>query len=114
MWKRGITSKNVKRLDGFLIARVDKKDTRLPYEIWLHSLGKRGKMGNLPRVGAVLGKRVVPISISETPEILSRDVMPKEEVIFDWVRQNRKALMLHWNGVIDDFEVLVVVSKPVD
>ena len=113
MWKRGITSKNVRRVDGFLIARVDKKDTRLPYEIWLHSLGKRGKMGNLPRVGAVLGKKVIPISISETPEILSHDELPEENFILDWVRQNHKALMLHWDGVIDDYEVLAVVSKPV-
>ena len=113
MREQGVVSNNIYTVDGFLVARVDKEDTELPYDILLHSLGKEGEMGDHPRVGVVVGEKVVPVSISDNPEELSMDTLPQESVIFEWIGHYYKALRLHWDGIIDDLEVLVAVSKPV-
>lgn len=113
MQKKRVVSKNIHMVDGFLVARVDRNDTGLPYDILLHSLGKDGEKGDHPRIGVVVGEKVIPVSIYENPEVLSMDTLPQESVIFEWIRQYYKALMLHWDGIIDDLEVLVAVSKPV-
>ena len=77
-------------------------------------MGREVKRGDIPRIGAVVGKKVIPISISDDPEILSRDKIPQEEAVLEWVRYYHKVLMLHWNGEITDYEVLAAVSKPVE
>ena len=55
----------------FEMANVSKKDTKLPYDIWIDSEGKNRNIApNYPRLKVDCNGDRIPVSISENPEIL--------------------------------------------
>ncbi len=103
---------NVKRkqIDGFFVACATAKETGLPYDILLDSLGTEKKHPGCPRVGVVVDDMVVPVSISEEPVILSGFSFKGSAEICDWVIQNHIPLRMHWDKILDDLEILTIIS----
>ena len=97
-------------IDDFFVTRIDRRNTRLPYDILLNSRGTCGLDGHLPRVGMVCGEMVIPVSVTEEPLPLSDDRPAGTESVLIWVKHNKNLLLMHWMGRITDHEVLKLVS----
>ena len=91
----------------FEMANVSKKDTKLPYDIWIDSEGKnRNTKQNYPRLKVDYNGDRIPVSISEDPEILVKKEIPEFPKIKSWVKKYSIVLLQHWNKEITDREAL--------
>lgn len=101
------------------MANIDKRDTNLPVNIWVHSshCGKK-TAHHLPRVKMQKfanndnsESNVVPVSISLHPKILVTNCklgISKSELskVFNFISNNYDLFMSHWNCVITDKQLL--------
>ncbi len=92
----------------FEMANVSKKDTKLPYDIWIDSEGKNRNTGkqNYPRLIVDCNGERIPVSISENPEILVRKRIPEFPKVRYWIKKYLAVLLQHWNNEITDREAL--------
>ena len=91
----------------FEMANVSKKDTKLPYDIWIDSEGKHRKTKqNCPRLEVDCNGDRIPVSISEDPVILLRKNIPEFPKIKIWIKKYSVVLLQHWNKEITDKEAL--------
>ena len=91
----------------FEMANVSKKDTKLPYDIWIDSEGKnRNTKQNYPRLIIDYNGERIPVSISEGPEILVKKTIPRFPKIKSWIKKYSVVLLQHWNKEITDREAL--------
>ena len=91
----------------FEMANVSKKDTKLPYDLWIDSEGKnRNTKQNYPRLIVDYNGDRIPVSISEDPEILVKKKIPEFSIIKSWIRKYSIVLLQHWNKEITDREAL--------
>lgn len=104
-------NKRYKNLDGFFVICAAPKETGLPYDVLMDSLGIEKRFPGCPRVGVVVGDLVIPVEISDNPVILSRYDFPKAEEVLCWVFRHRTELFRHWNKELSDREILETVSK---
>ncbi len=104
---------NVKleKIDGFLVACAAAKETGLPYDILLDSVGAIKEDPGCPRIGVVVGDIVIPVSISEEPVILSGDSFEGSAQIFSWVSRHHIPLKMHWNKALTDREMLMIAEN---
>ena len=98
--------KNVKRkhIDGFLVVCATPKETGLPYDILMDSLGSEKETKEYPKLGVVIQDMVVPA-------ILSGTTFKDSEKILEWVKKNHVLLLKHWNKELSDLEVLEELVK---
>lgn len=72
----------------FDMANVSKKDTKLPYDIWIDSEGKnRNTKQNCPRLIVDYNGDRIPVSISKDPEILVKKKIPEFPKIKIWIKK---------------------------
>ena len=91
----------------FEMANVSKKDTKLPYDIWIDSEGKNGNTKqNYPRLKVDYNGVRIPVSISEDPKILVKKKIPEFPKIKAWIMKYSVVLLQHWNKEITDKEAL--------
>ena len=91
----------------FEMANVSKKDTKLPYDLWIDSEGKnRNTKQNYPRLKVDYNGNKIPVSISEDPEILANKKIPEFPKIKSWIKKYSVVLLQHWNKEITDREAL--------
>ena len=91
----------------FEMANVSKKDTKLPYDIWIDSEGKNGNTKqNYPRLIVDYNGDRIPVSISDEPEILVNKKIPEFSKIKSWIKKYSTVLLQHWNKEITDREAL--------
>ena len=91
----------------FEMANVSKKDTKLPYDIWIDSEGKnRNTNQNYPRLKVDCNGDRIPVSISENPEILVKKRIPEFSKVRTWIGKYLAVLLQHWNKEITDKEAL--------
>ena len=91
----------------FEMANVSKKDTKLPYDIWIDSEGKNRKTKqNYPRLIVDYNGERIPVSVSENPEILVKKKIPEFSKIKSWIKKYSVVLLQHWNKEIADREAL--------
>ncbi len=102
----------LKHIDGFVVARVDKRESGLPYDIFLESIGASKKHAGDPRAGVIVDRLVIPVLISEDPVILSGRTFPGEQRVLEWIRKHQEPLLMHWNKQLTDTEVMMAVSEP--
>ncbi len=89
------------------MAIVSKKDTKLPYDIWIDSEGKNRKTKqNYPRLIIDCNGNRIPVSISENPEILVKKNIYDFPKINSWIKKYLAVLLQHWNREITDREAL--------
>lgn len=92
------------------MANLSKSDTSLPMVIWIQT--KQPMKHNTPRMkfannysNNMLAKDLVPISISDNPQILSKGTRLKIsnsdfEKLRQWIIRNKDGLLKVWNGEI--------------
>ena len=91
----------------FDMANVSKKDTKLPYDIWIDSEGKnRNTKQNYPQLKVDYNGDRIPVSISEDPKILVKKKIPEFSKIKSWIKKYSIVLLQHWNKEITDKEAL--------
>ena len=91
----------------FEMANVSKKDTKLPYDIWIDSKGKsRNTKQNYPRLKVDYDGDRIPVSISDDPKILVKKKIPEFSKIKSWIKKYSIVLLKHWNKEITDKEAL--------
>ena len=91
----------------FDMANVSKKDTNLPYDIWIDSEGKnRNTKQNYPQLKVDYNGDKIPVSISEDPDILVKKKIPEFSRIKSWIKKYSVVLLQHWNKEITDKEAL--------
>lgn len=103
-------NKAFKKIDGYQVVCVDKQITGLLYDILIDSIGSKRRWPGCPRVGVVVGDKVVPVSVSEKPRVLSKYSFPQMGEVLNWVFKHHNALLMHWNHRLSDKEVLEAVS----
>ena len=91
----------------FEMANVSKKDTKLPYDIWIDSEGKnRNTKQNYPQIIFDYAGDRIPVSISEDPKILVKKKISEFPTIKAWIKKYSVVLLQHWNKEITDKEAL--------
>ena len=90
------------------MANVSKQDTKLPYDIWIDSVGKdRSSEHNLPRIKVDVDGDRIPVSISDEPEILvSNKTIPEFSEIKKYIKKYKDVFLKHWNKEITDRQAL--------
>ena len=104
-------NKKRKRIDGFFVVCATPKDTGLPYDVLMDSLGIEKRFPGCPRVGVVVGEFVVPVKISDQPVVLSKYDFPRAEEVLNWVSSHKEELLRHWNKELSDLEILEIIAK---
>ena len=95
----------------FEMAKLSRQDSNLPYEIWLDSAGKtRNVSHNKPRVKISVDNKLIPVSISDSPEILI-DISKYSKIkhlntMIKFISMYSDILLDHWNGKYTDRQVL--------
>lgn len=102
----------------FEMANAVKKDTGLPYDIWLDSKGvERNVSHNSPRIKVEVDGRLIPVLISDNPQIpddvLAKGVKPfrKFNEIRKFIITHKDILLKHWNKELSDLEILTLISN---
>ena len=89
------------------MANVSKKDTGLPYDIWIDSVGSSRRVAHhLPRIKVKVDGKMIPISISDNPKILAGRDFPQSSIIKNYILKYREVLERHWNHELTDREAL--------
>ena len=96
----------------FEMANVSKKDTKLPYDLWIDSEGKnRNTNQNSPRLIVDCNGDRIPVSISDNPEILVKKRIPGFLKVRTWIRKYLAVFLQHWNKEITDKEALNLLGE---
>jgi hypothetical protein len=109
-------------VDGiFQMLKYSTEDSGLPYDLWFDDVGKdRFNKHKAPRVKVELPNRdLLPLSIEEEPKLLLKGVPlakaekelqeideSKMKRIHDFIFKNHQLILHHWNGEIDDFDLV--------
>ena len=107
-------NKKRKHIDGYTVACATKRETGLPYDVLVDSLGadKRWRRWpGIPRIGVIVDDVVIPVSIADPPVALSGRGFPESEIVFEWVAKYHDPLLKHWNKELDDLEVLTTITN---
>ena len=99
-------NKKCSKIDGFTVTCASAKETGLPYDILLYSLGADKPLSGKPRVGVLVEDIAVPVSISEKPVVLSGYHFQNETQIIKWIEKHNTELLDHWNEKMTDKEML--------
>lgn len=98
----------------FEMARISASDSKLKYDIWLDDMGcERNVPHNTPRVKLMVDGKMIPISISKNPKFLV-DISNYKKIkdiktIFDFISKFEDVLLMHWNGEINDRQILNII-----
>lgn len=96
------------------MANLSKSDTSLPMVVWIQV--KQPMHNNIPRMkfannysNNMLAKDLVPVSISDDPQILSKgtklNISSSDfEKLRQWIIRNKESLMKVWNGEISTMQ----------
>ena len=95
---------------------LTRKQTGLPYAIWLDSAGDDRDVGhNVPRLKVNVDGNRVPISITDNPKILiNRKINIKNfKKISDWIILNKELILGYYSGLTtwDELEKEIIKSK---
>lgn len=103
------------------MANLAKSDTSLPMIVWIQV--KQETQHNAPRMkfannysNNMLPKDLVPISISDDPQILTKRTKLKIsnadfEKLRQWIIRNKEELMKVWNGEISTIKFGKIISE---
>lgn len=97
--------------EEWLMASVDKRDSKLPYNIWIDSMESYQTNGCIDSpciyVEIPWMSEKVPITISIIPKIQHEDVkIPKFNAVREWIAAYRDVLIAHYFNMINDRQAL--------
>jgi hypothetical protein len=104
--------KNQKEEDCFFeMANIKSRETGLPYDIWIDSMGSRRNIPhNTPRIKVDVNGERIPVLISKEDIKCQKDFLDKAKIV-NWIKDNYETLIRHWNGEISDFEAITLLIK---
>ena len=96
----------------FEMASVDKKDTDLPYDLWLDPMGRdRGNSHTFtPRIKVKVEDKYIPVTISDNPEIPNSakkngaKEFPRYNEVKQYIIAYKKILIAHFYRKLNDRE----------
>ncbi len=94
----------------FELVKIDRKKTRLPYDIWVDELGKnRENEYNQPCLIVTDEQYEVYLSISKNSQVLDGDETKLKDLKFvkDFISENYFAFKLHWDGIWDYVAIII-------
>lgn len=103
----------------FEMARISKRYTGLPYDIWLDPVGAdRKNTHNVPRLKLYVDSdTLVPITISDSPEI-PESVQKNLRVrikdlskIKQFIIRNKLLLLMHYYRQLDDVQIMALIKN---
>jgi hypothetical protein len=83
----------------FEMANISPSKTGLPVMIWISY--NTGKEKHSARVKIKIDNVLVPITISDAPEVKGSNIKIKSKVlnpVFEWIIKNKKILLKYWNA----------------
>lgn len=103
----------------FEMARIPKRYTGLPYDIWLDPMGAdRSNTHNVPRLKIrVDSDTLVPVTISDNPEIpnsvlKNRNIKLKEfSKVKQFIIRNKLFLLMHYYRQLDDVQISDIIKN---
>ena len=113
----------------YFLSLRNKRETKLPYNIWLDNNGYRRKLYNnrdLPIVRVQIHegflhyekldieKEFIAVTISDDPYIVHDLQLPQFDVIRAWIIKYKDALLKHWNGELSDCELIDATTNDED
>ena len=91
----------------FGMAKIDKDDFNLPYDIWLDPAGSSRRVAHKsPRLKVDVNHQQIPFSISDAPQPLVHRKILDESKICEFIVKNKDNLLKHWNLEISDKDIL--------
>ena len=101
----------------FNLLRVSKKDTDLPYDLWLYSNPKEKEQLS-PRILVDAGKRMITVLISDINNIVILEESDNQlEVLLNlestkrYIKQYSDVFINHWKGEISDRQALNSLNR---
>ena len=106
----------------FEMARLDKKDTGLPYDLWIDGMGKdRNNEHHSPRIKVEISEENrIPFEISDDPDIPESvkkngyKTFPHIKEVKQYVKAYKKVFMAHYLRQINDKQALSLLNKIID
>jgi hypothetical protein len=104
--------------DLFLMTPLLPKETGLPMKVWF-CVRPSKKAISAMKVNTERGDRVKPyewvsVSVSDEPRILEENATldPNDfTLVKRFINQNRDAILTHWNGDSDSYELIMALKK---
>jgi len=90
---------NSNKKELFEMANISKEKTGLPVMVWISY--QTGKEKHSARIKIRLNDEWIPITISDKPEVKSKEIKGKSKVInsvIDWIVLNKNVLLKYWNA----------------
>ena len=96
----------------FEMANLRKKESGLPYDILLDSVGyKRNTPHNVMRIKVNIDNELIPVIIASQRDIRPQKHFKRENEIILWASNNYDTLFMHWNGKLSDRQTLNLLAK---
>ena len=100
----------IQQMDGFIVTEITTRESRLPYHVYLESLGRDTGMAP-PQIQVCIDGYLIPVTISENPEVIAGNIYECRDDILLWVSKHFKVLEAHWNHQFDDPDVHEELKK---
>ena len=102
---------NKVKIYGFETITAKKEEVGIPYDVILISscIDKSG-LGD-PVIHVVIDDSPIPIKIAKSHHKIYYYVIPEATVVLQWVRKHYNQLKEHWNGKINDRQMLNIICK---
>ncbi len=98
------------KIYGFETVIATKGEIGIPYDVVLISSGREKSDLGDPVLHVVIDGSPVPIKIAKSHHKIYYYVIPEAPVVLQWVRNHYRQLMDHWNGMINDRQILNLIS----
>ena len=100
---------NKVKIYGFETITATKEEVGIPYDVILISSGvDKSDLGD-PVLHIAIDGAPVPIKIAKSHHKIYYYVIPEAPVVLQWVRNNYRQLIDHWNGMISDRQILNLI-----
>lgn len=98
--------------DFFEMANLAMRESGLPYDIWLDSVGNRRNVPhNALRIKVLVNGELIPVIIASKDNIKPIKKFRKFAAIAEWASENYDILYKHWHGKLTDREALILLAK---
>ncbi len=101
-----------KRQMCYEMANLPKKESGLPYDIWLDSAGcDRNVQHNHPRIKVSVNGELIPVILYSKTKIEAQKEFLKSGTIINWITEHFETLRDHWRRKLTDREALNLLAK---
>lgn len=94
----------------FEMARLQKDESGLPYDVWIDSSGKDGTARqNIPRIKVRVESEMIPIVLFSRDNVTAKKEFKHSEKVIEWAKAKYDIILQHWNREISDRTALTLL-----